>query len=144
LEKELYKDKWVVKSQDRALEQEKQGLGVQSTIAEYGIAWFMPKIDWLAWNFLPDYAPRMVANNPSICKVFHRRKQAIRMTINSAILITEAQLWALKFDIVSDNGRKRLWLEYLWAINLQLFRECIGNAIKADLKLEYLQQGLAG
>jgi len=53
-------------------------------------------------------------------------------------------MWATKFDIASDRDKEKLWLEYLFAVNLQLFNECVGSAIKEDLKLEHLQRGLAG
>jgi hypothetical protein len=44
-EKELYKNKWTIKSKDGTIEQEKEGLRIQNIIADYGLAWFLPKID---------------------------------------------------------------------------------------------------
>ena len=143
-ERELYRDKWTLKSQDGTIEQEKEGLGIQNTISDYGLAWFLPKIDWAAWNLLPDHAPRMVFDHPHIQKIYRQRWQPVRAIVEGSTLVDEAQMWARRFDIASNRDKGKAWLEYLFAVNLQLFNECVGSAIKEDLKPEYLQRGLAG
>src|SRR5450432_1582132 len=86
----------------------------------------------------------MVFDHPHIQKIYQRRWQAVRATVEGSVLVDEARMWATKFDIASDRDKEKLWLEYLFAVNLQLFNECVGSAIKEDLKLEHLQRGLAG
>jgi hypothetical protein len=40
----------VVKDNDGNVVQEKEGLGLEETIQDYGIGWFLPKIDWEDWT----------------------------------------------------------------------------------------------
>jgi hypothetical protein len=44
-EKELYKDQWAIKNDQGDVIKEKEGLGLQNTISEYGLGWFLLKID---------------------------------------------------------------------------------------------------
>jgi hypothetical protein len=143
-EKELWRDKWDVKDKDGEMLQKKEGLGLQKTIAEYGLGWFLPKIDWAAWGLLPTHAHGMVLDDPQLKKAYKKRWEAVQLTVEGATLIDDASMWAQRFDIASNSGRKRLWLDYLFAVNLQAFNEFIGNAIKGDLKPEYHQRALDG
>jgi hypothetical protein len=72
-EKELWKDKWDVKDKDGVVLEKKEGLGLQKTISEYGLGWFLPKINWEAWGLLPTHAHGMVLNNPQLKKVYKKR-----------------------------------------------------------------------
>jgi hypothetical protein len=143
-EKELWKDRWEVKDKHGVVLKKKEGLGLQKTISEYGLGWFLPKIDWETWGLLPTHAHGMVLDNPQLKKVYNKRWKAVHLTVEGATLIDDACRWAQRFNIASNYGRKRLWLDYLFAVNLQVFNEFIGNAIKGDLKPEYQQRALDG
>jgi hypothetical protein len=143
-ERELFKDRWEVKDDKGDVLEVKEGLGLQRTISSHGLGWFLPKIDWEAWNLLPTHAPQMVMKNPRIRKAYQKRWEAVGLLFEGSFLIDEARLWARRFNVTSTEDKKKLWLYYLFAINLQVFHEAIGSAIAKDLKPERQQQALNG
>jgi hypothetical protein len=65
-EKELYKDQYIITDDNRVVTKELEGLGLQNTLSDYSLGWFLPKIDWKTWTIQPKPAPKMVFNNPHI------------------------------------------------------------------------------
>jgi hypothetical protein len=50
----------------------------------------------------------------------------------------------MKFNVATNQANKQLWLNYLFAINLQLFKECIGFAMKGEIGPGDQPQALIG
>jgi hypothetical protein len=86
----------------------------------------------------------MVIDNPRIRKAYHKQWKAVGLLFEGATLVIEACTWARKFNVTSTENKKKLWLYYLYAINLQVFHEVIGSTIAKDLKLEYHQRASNG
>jgi hypothetical protein len=82
----------------------------------------------------------MVINNPRIRKAYHKQWNAVGLLFEGATLVIKARTWAQKFNVTSTEHKKKLWLHYLYAINLQVFHEVIGSTIAKDLKPEYHQR----
>lgn len=143
-EKELYKDQWAITNNNGVVTKEQEGLGLQNTLSDYGLGWFLPKIDWKTWTIQPILAPKMVFDNPHIQRVYQRRWQAVGRTVNASTLVDEARIWATKFNVATNQANLRLWRDYLFAINLQLFRECVGFAIKDEIRPRDQPRALIG
>jgi hypothetical protein len=143
-ERELFRDKWEIKDENGDVLEAKEGLGLQRTISYCGLGWFLPKINWEAWNLLPTHAQQMVIDNPRIRKAYHKQWKAVGLLFEGATLVNEARTWAQKFNVTSTEHKKKLWLHYLYAINLQVFHEVIGSTIAKDLKPEYRQRASNG
>lgn len=48
-------------------------------------------------------------------------------------MVDEAGIWAAKFNVATNQANVRPWRDYLFTINLQQFRECVGFAIKDEI-----------
>jgi hypothetical protein len=136
-ERALYKDKWDVEDDDGNVVQEKEGLGLQDTIRDCGIGWFLPKINWAEWTIRDEYAPKLVFDAPRIRQAYQRRWQAVKGVYDAFSIIRDARKWARRFDIPTVRANKQQWLYYLFAVNLEQFRRCVLDAAKASILLEY-------
>ena len=72
-ERALYKDKWDVEDDSGNVVQEKEGLGLQDTIRDCGIGWFLLKINWAEWTIQDEYASKLVFNAPRIRQAYQQR-----------------------------------------------------------------------
>jgi hypothetical protein len=136
-ERELYRDKWEVKDKHGNVVQEKEGLGLEETIQDSGIGWFLPKINWEDWTIREEHVAKLVFDARRIQQAYQRRWQAVGRAYDAFSTIRDARKWAGRFNITTIPANQCQWFFYLFAVNLEQFNQCVLNALKADIRPEF-------
>ncbi|KAH8799181.1 hypothetical protein F5884DRAFT_640457, partial [Xylogone sp. PMI_703] len=123
----LVKDKWEQKSPRSTISRE--GLGMEVTMNQYGLAWFLPKIDWLTWRFFDIHQAHIIQGSMLLHKEYHRRYRLVRDLRNVFIRQQEAERWFYEYDMAHNERLLRKWLEYLHGMNIEQFRADIWKTV---------------
>ncbi|KAF2626745.1 hypothetical protein BU25DRAFT_342766 [Macroventuria anomochaeta] len=123
----LYKDRW-----EKDEEQQKvvvEGFGMQQTIEQCGLGWFLPKFNWATLRIKPPHGENMLRgcllNHPE----YKRRWQAVKDLQNVFVRFNQAERWLHQYNIRQKPGLLRKWLEYLYALNLEQFDVDLWKAV---------------
>jgi hypothetical protein len=113
----LWKDQWQNKK-GRVVE----GIGMKKTMLECGFGWFLPKINWTTMRPLPLHTDHFLAGNLLLHAEYKRRWKAVRDLGDVYTRLQQAEGWFATYKVKDSRERKRVWLEYLTALNIQQFR----------------------
>ena len=119
-----------------------EGLGFEVTLARYGYAWFLEKMDWETLTFKAPYAQYMLFNNPSMQTAYHARYGQIRDV--RADFITVNKIHQLMEEFGAFPSCQEFLEDVLRQICLCAFRKDVFQHIKHLLKKSYVKEALAG
>jgi hypothetical protein len=78
-----------------------EGMGMRRTLAQYGYAWFLDKVNWDAMVFQPRHRSHLMFNTPSLQSAFFVRYAAVRNAKQDYLFIQD--LWAQMSELVADQ-----------------------------------------
>jgi hypothetical protein len=139
----LFKNQWeqkkgVVKSTLR------EGLGMDSTMERYGIAWFLPKINWAVTRFKRVHQANLIQGSMLLHREYRRRWRAVRDLRSVFVRLSQADAWFDQYDLAQDQPLRTKWLEYLLVLNIEQFDSDIWKTVlKMDRSRPELTPGMA-
>jgi hypothetical protein len=123
----LWKDQWQNKK-GRTVE----GIGMKKTMLECGFGWFLPKINWSTMRPLPPHTDHFLAGNLLLHSEYKRRWKAVRDLGDVYTRLHQAEGWVATHKVKDSKERKRVWLEYLTALNIRQFHaDIIQHVLKS-------------
>ncbi|KAI8931113.1 hypothetical protein NX059_012123 [Plenodomus lindquistii] len=128
----LYKDRW---EQPRGQEMVvKEGLGMNDTMERCGLGWFLPKMNWAILRFAPPHGENMLVGNLLLHQEYKRRWRAVKDLRDVFVRFNQAEGWYTQHQMAHQPGVRRMWLEYLHALNLEQFDADVWKAMLAAHK----------
>lgn len=134
LQKELllFKDRW---EQTRGTDVVvREGLGMQQTMADCGLGWFLPKFSWMSRRLAQPHGDNMLVGNLLMHAEYKRRWKAVKDLSDVYTRFHQATQWFAKYNVEQNPQLLKKWLEYLIALNLEQFDADVWSAALAAHK----------
>jgi hypothetical protein len=128
----LYKNRWEKTNGLRTVV--KEGLGMQETMEQCGLGWFLPKINWATLRFAPPHGENMLVGNMLVHKEYKRRWRAVKDLRDVFVRFNQASGWYSQYHLEQHPQWCDKWLEYLHALNLEQFDADVWKAMLAANK----------
>lgn len=134
----LYRDRWEVRRGQTIVV--KEGLGMHDSMERCGLGWFLPKFNWAAWRLAEPHGENVLVGNALMHEEYKRRWRAVRDLRDVFIRFNQAESWYKKYDMQSNRGLEKAWLEYLILLNIEQFDANVWSALlKANKRSHELQ-----
>jgi hypothetical protein len=115
----LFKDQWQVKRKGKDIQLE--GIGMAVAMAQYGIGWFLPKINWTTWRVIPPHGDHFLAGNILLHRQYQRRWRAVRDLRDVYVRLGQAEEWFTRHHLRGCGRDQRQWLDFLHGLNINQF-----------------------
>ena len=99
-----------------------EGISMKKTMLECGFGWFLPKINWTTMRLLLLHTDYFLAGNLLLHAEYKRQWKAVRDLGDVYTQLHQAEGWFATYKVKDSKERKRVWLEYLTALNIQQFQ----------------------
>ncbi|KFZ11705.1 hypothetical protein V502_07447 [Pseudogymnoascus sp. VKM F-4520 (FW-2644)] len=134
----LCKDRWEVRRGQKIVV--KEGLGMHDSMERCGLGWFWPKFNWATWRLAEPHGENMLVGNALMHEEYKRRWRAVKDLRDVFIRFNQAELWYEKYNMRSNRGLEKAWLEYLILLNIEQFDADVWSALlKANKRSHELQ-----
>jgi hypothetical protein len=128
----LFKDRWErTRGADLVV---REGLGMQKTMANCGLGWFLPKFSWQSRRLAQPHGDNMLVGNLLMHAEYKRRWKAVKDLSDVYTRFHQATQWFTRYNVQDDPRLLRTWLEYLHALNLEQFDADVWSAMLAAHK----------
>ncbi|KAF2622933.1 hypothetical protein BU25DRAFT_451613 [Macroventuria anomochaeta] len=132
----LYIDRWENSKQKLVVV---EGFGMQQTIEQCGLGWFLPKFNWATLRIKPPHGENLLNGCLLMHTEYKKRWQAVKDLQNIYVRFNQAERWFQEHNIGKNPGLLRKWLEYLYALNLEQFDADVWKAmLKAHKQTQQL------
>ena len=128
----LYKDRW-----DQMRERGpvvKEGLGMQETMANCGLGWFLPKINWVTRRVAQPHGDNILVGNLLMHAEYKRRWRAVKDLRDVSIRFNQATNWYQQHSVQQHPRLLEKWLEYLQVLIIEQFDADIWHSMLAAHK----------
>lgn len=96
----------------------REGLGMDSTMERYGIAWFLPKINWAVTRFKREHQANLIQGSMLLHREYRRPWRAVRDLRSVFVRLSQADAWFDEYDLSQHRQLRIKWLEYLLVLNI--------------------------
>lgn len=128
----LYKDRWErTRGTDVVV---REGLGMQQTMANCGLGWFLPKFSWMSRRLAQPHGDNMLVGNLLMHAEYKRRWKAVKDLSDVYTRFHQATQWFTRYNVEQNPQLLKKWLEYLLALNLEQFDADVWSAMLAAHK----------
>ncbi|KAL2807989.1 hypothetical protein BJX63DRAFT_436566 [Aspergillus granulosus] len=125
-----------------------EGLGFQTSMEQYGYAWFLDKLNWDTMTFRQPSAQYMMFNSPSMQAAFHARYAQIRDVRLDFLRVHQVHWWMVEFssifpclDLLEDLLRQLLlcvfWKDVFLHVQRLVHPDHVSCTLAGEVPLSY-------
>jgi hypothetical protein len=124
----LFKDRWEQRKGGGKVVL-REGLGMETTMKQYGIAWFLPKINWEVARFMHTHKANLIQSSMLLHQQYKRRWRAVRDLRSAFVRLSQADAWFDHYHLAEKQSLRNKWLEYLHVLNIEQFNSDIWKTV---------------
>lgn len=124
----LFKDRWEQKKGTIKCTL-REGLGMGATMERYGIAWFLPKLNWAVARFNHTHQANLIQGSMLLHQEYKRRWRAVRDLRGVFVRLSQADAWFDQYHLTQNLPLRNKWLEYLLVLNIEQFDSDIWKTV---------------